>query len=394
MSTTTSMATATSALTSATTTETCTHPQPGKNGYLPPEACDAVLMYVPSFAAAVLFGVLFGFTTICHLVQAVIYKKRYAWVVIMGALWELLAFIFRALLTRKQNSDIYDTLYTIFFLLAPICEQALPSLYHSLSAIPLPTIAPPSTHNAKGINAYLYMTLGRLIHFFLPTRRLAHLTSTHYARLFVWLDIVAFLVQLAGASMTTGEDQPQSTIMRGLHIYMGGIGMQEFFVLIFTGLTIHLHRKLLAMERAGTLDAERVHRAAGGPFRPTWKKLLAAMYLALGLITVRIVFRLAQYARGSDVNNPVLTHEWYEYVFDAVPMFVALVGLNVVHPGQVLRGEGSEFPRLSRREKKALKRERKERKREERMRRKLGNGAGESFEELGALEGGDVGVRG
>lgn len=41
----------------------------------------------------------------------------------MGALWELLAFIFRALLTRKQNSDIYDTLYTIFFLLAPICEH-------------------------------------------------------------------------------------------------------------------------------------------------------------------------------------------------------------------------------------------------------------------------------
>lgn len=69
------MATATSALTSATSTETCTHPQPGKNGYLPPEACDAVLMYVPSFAAAVLFCVLFGFTTICHLVQAVIYKK-------------------------------------------------------------------------------------------------------------------------------------------------------------------------------------------------------------------------------------------------------------------------------------------------------------------------------
>ncbi|PYH82443.1 hypothetical protein BO82DRAFT_431678 [Aspergillus uvarum CBS 121591] len=361
MSTTTSIATATGALTSATSTETCTHPQPGKNGYLPPEACDAILMYVPSFAAAILFCVFFGFTTICHLVQAVIYKKRYAWVVVMGALWELLAFIFRALLTRKQNSDIYDTMYTIFFLLAPIW-----------------------------INAYLYMTLGRLIHFFLPTRRLANLTSTHYARLFVCLDIVAFLVQLAGAFMTTGEDQPQTTIMRGLHIYMGGIGMQEFFVLIFTGLTIYLHRKMLYMERDGTLDMERVHRAAG-PFRPTWKRLLAVMYLALGLITVRIVFRLAQYARGTDVNNPVLTHEWYEYVFDAVPMFVALVGLNVVHPGQVLMGEGSEFPRLSRREKKALRREKKERKREEKMRRKLGEG--ESFEELGVLEGGHAGMR-
>jgi hypothetical protein len=56
-------------------TETCTHPKPGKNGYLPPEACDAILLYVPSFGAAIFFTVLFGLTTLCHTVQAFIYKK-------------------------------------------------------------------------------------------------------------------------------------------------------------------------------------------------------------------------------------------------------------------------------------------------------------------------------
>lgn len=40
----------------------------------------------------------------------------------MGVLWELIAFIFRALQTRHQNNDVYDQYYTIFFLLAPICK--------------------------------------------------------------------------------------------------------------------------------------------------------------------------------------------------------------------------------------------------------------------------------
>jgi hypothetical protein len=56
-------------------TETCTHPKPGKNGYLPPEACDAILLYVPSFGAAIFFTILFGLTTLCHIIQAFIYKK-------------------------------------------------------------------------------------------------------------------------------------------------------------------------------------------------------------------------------------------------------------------------------------------------------------------------------
>ena len=39
----------------------------------------------------------------------------------MGATWELIAFIFRALLTQHQNNANYDTIYTIMFLLAPLC---------------------------------------------------------------------------------------------------------------------------------------------------------------------------------------------------------------------------------------------------------------------------------
>jgi hypothetical protein len=54
-----------------------------------------------------------------------------------------------------------------------------------------------------------------------------------------------------------------------------------------------------------------------------------------------------------------LTHEFYAYVFDALPMILAPLLLNIVHPGIVLRGPESEFPHLSRKEKKMLKQEKK-----------------------------------
>ncbi|PYH91577.1 hypothetical protein BO71DRAFT_401275 [Aspergillus ellipticus CBS 707.79] len=309
----------------ASSTQTCTNPKPGKNGYLPPEACDVILLYVPSLAAAVLFCVLYGLTLISHGVQAYIFKKRYTWVVMMGATWELLAFIFRALLTQQQNNSGYDTSYTILFLLAPLW-----------------------------INAFLYMTLGRLIYFFIPDQKLAGITAKRYGRIFIWLDIIAFLVQLAGAFITTETGVPTSTIMMGVHIYMGGIGLQEFFVLIFTGLTIYLHRTMIHLEWEGRLDQERLNQTA-----VPWRWMFYTMYTVLGMISIRIIFRLAQYAQGTSPSNPVLTHEAYDYVFDAVPMFVALVGLNIVHPGLVLVGPDSEFPRVSRQEKKQIKKEKK-----------------------------------
>ncbi|KAA8651149.1 hypothetical protein EYZ11_009425 [Aspergillus tanneri] len=337
----------TSTTSSSTTSPTCTTPKPGKNGYLPPEACDVILYYVPSFAAAGLFCVLFGVSMIWHGVQGFMYKKvesmrtltlmdsadsmqTYTWVIVMGALWELLAFVFRALLTHQQNREAWASVHTILFLLAPLW-----------------------------INAFLYMTLGRLIHFFIPSQRLGGIAAKRYGQLFVCLDIVAFIVQGAGAGMTSNVDNSDDEIMRGVHIYMGGIGLQELFILVFVGLAIHLHRRLVCMERALQLDVEKLNRNM-----MNWRWLFYAIYTALGMITVRIVFRLCQYADGTNPNNPVLTHEWYEYVWDAVPMFLALLVLNLVHPGLILQGPDSEFPRLSREEKKKLKEERKRLKQE------------------------------
>lgn len=42
---------------------------------MPPGGCGNIHMYEASFAAPVLFSVLFGLTTIIHIVQAIMFKK-------------------------------------------------------------------------------------------------------------------------------------------------------------------------------------------------------------------------------------------------------------------------------------------------------------------------------
>ncbi len=63
-------------------------------------------------------------------------------------------------------------------------------------------------------------------------------------------------------------------------------------------------------------------------------------------------------------------HEQYTYALDCFPMMLALLILAVWHPGRFLVGPESEFPRVSRREKKERKRQAKEMAREEKEARR------------------------
>ena len=108
--------------------KTCTpgfssYATPGPNGYVPADACNALWVYFPNFAAAVAFSILFGVLTIAHLGQAVLYRNGFCWVIIMAALWETGAYAFRALGSKDQQSSGIATVAQILVLVAPICES-------------------------------------------------------------------------------------------------------------------------------------------------------------------------------------------------------------------------------------------------------------------------------
>ena len=61
--------------TTASAIATCTTAVPGKYGRVPVDACNANYFFDPSFGANLAFCVLFGLTTMTHLIQAILFKK-------------------------------------------------------------------------------------------------------------------------------------------------------------------------------------------------------------------------------------------------------------------------------------------------------------------------------
>jgi hypothetical protein len=330
-------------LTTSTALPECTTAVPDRYGYVPEDACNAQWAYSPSFSAAVALAALFGLLTVSHTISAFIHRKGFCWVIIMAATWETVGFSLRAVAAHNQQSEGLAFGSQIFFLLAPLW-----------------------------INAFVYMTAGRLIYTFHPAKAIWGIKAISFGKWFVWLDIFSFGVQATGGMMLnpTNSASIQDIAKK---IYLTGIGVQEFFILLYLSLVVKFHIEARAMERQGVLPNPTGRRGS------MWKWLTYALYAVLALISMRIVFRLFEFSGGMDPSKNKLPFvEGYALGLDAVPMLLALLVLAVVHPGLVLRGEESEFPsrkvrKAERKEKKKAKKEEKRVRKEEREMRKQGD---------------------
>ncbi|KAK2798714.1 hypothetical protein FQN50_008752 [Emmonsiellopsis sp. PD_5] len=279
--------------------------KPDKNGYVPPGTCNAYYNYYPSFGAAIAASALFGVLLLAHSIQAIVYKAGFCWVMIMGVGWEFGSYVSRVFGTRNQRSVGLITVSQILVLLAPLW-----------------------------VNAFIYMVLGRMIYFFHPRKSIWKIKPANLAALFVTLDIISFLVQLVGGGMA-GPGQDSEQMMLGIHIYMGGIGLQQFFIVIFFALAIAFHRDMLKAERTDNVL---------GFDKARWRGLLYVLYGSLLAISARIIYRLVEFANGDKPSNPIPYTEAYMYVLDCMPMLISILLWNIVHPGAILRGPEAKLP--------------------------------------------------
>ncbi|KAH6895722.1 RTA1 like protein-domain-containing protein [Thelonectria olida] len=322
--------------TTSSASVSCTSAVPDKYGHVPIDACDAYYNFYPSFDGNLAFAVLFGITTIIHLVQAIVYKKKYCWVITMGASWELAAFAIKTIGAHDQQKLAYVIWGTLLFLLAPLW-----------------------------INAFVYMTVARMVYFRIPEKKIWGVRAIRLGTLFIWLDVVCFLVQVGGGSMLS-SDNSASTIRLGQKIYMVGIGIQLAFIVLFGGMTCWFYYRLAQLE--GHSNLGRI------------KYLIWTMITVLVLVMVRIIYRLCEFGPGVSEDNPILANENYGFLLDAFPMLLALVLMNAMHPGLVLRGPDSDFPSLSRKEKKALKQQKKQEKAQRKADKKARKQGGSGYE--------------
>ncbi|KAH8723180.1 RTA1 like protein-domain-containing protein [Phaeosphaeriaceae sp. PMI808] len=267
--------------------------------------------YCPSMGASILFSILFGLTLIGHIWQAAHYRASYTWVLIMSAIWQTLAFIIRCIGIMNPTKEGVNNATYVLVLLAPLW-----------------------------INAFCFMVMARLVHMFMPDNRIFRVKGSIMAVLFVFLDILAFVVQLLGALKATNKDD-RKIVQKGRDTYTIGVILQQVFIFFFILLTIGFLRNL----RARTTKPE----TQGA------RNLTLLLLGVLSLITLRVVYRIVEFSgkSGNAVSKELTKHEVWQYCLDTLPMFMATVAFHVYHPGKVLQGPDSSFP--SRREKKRQK---------------------------------------
>ncbi|KAM0297977.1 hypothetical protein ACHAPM_009259 [Fusarium culmorum] len=254
----------------------------------------------------------------------------------MGATWETIAFAFKTLGSHDQQNLTYLTVGQILFLLAPLW-----------------------------INAFVYMGVARMVYFGMPSQKLLGIKAVRMTLLFVWLDVILFLVQGTGGVMLSNTDADSDTIDIGMKVYMAGVALQLAVVLVFSGITVFFYFKLRQLEG----------RSMGRMKWLIWTMVVVLMLIVVSIlcpftcyqadkVKTRIVYRLVEFGPGVNAHNTLLIHEGYPLGLDATPILIALVLLNIMHPGFVLRGPESEFPKSSRKGKKALKEQKKQAKKD------------------------------
>jgi len=278
---------------------------------------DRLWEYCPSYAAAVAFLFLYSATTLVHTAQAIWYRKPFAVVLIMGGIWELVGFTLRVCSVLSPSNGGFYSNMGILILLAPLW-----------------------------INAFVYMALGRLVHFALVHDTVLGLRARHLTFMFVIFDITAFFMQ-AGGGIAAAKSSNPSTKRTSYNIYSAGVGVQMGFILWFVALVLRFHHKLRQPNIYALFDESRAALTS-------LRRMIYALYAALALILYRNSWRLAEYATG--VDSPLRLNEWWFYVFDAVPMVAAMFLLNVYNPGRILKGPRADFSG----EKKARKRAKKD----------------------------------
>lgn len=124
---------------------------------------------------------------------------------------------------------------------------------------------------STGVNAFDYMVLGRMVHFFIPSHSLFSIPASTLAVCFV-----SFIIQLVGGSLA-GPTSSVSQQMKAIHIYVGDISLQQFFIVVFVGFAMKFQLEMSRRERFGPPLAE---------LKSRWKPLLFTLYTTLALITV------------------------------------------------------------------------------------------------------------
>lgn len=174
-----------------------------------------------------------------------------------------------------------------------------------------------------------YNILGRLLHY-LPMHSPLH--PGRVLLVFIYLGAAVESLTAAGAAEiggSTGKHLDANLYRRGSTLVSISLVLQGAVELVFISMVALIH-----------------HRAAKARMlSPNVRTLCIMLYGTSTFVLIRCIFRAIESFATMTITEPsqctalcrlTLLHEWYIYVFEALPMALYTIWLNIVHPGRYL----------------------------------------------------------
>ncbi|GAA5929057.1 RTA1 domain-containing protein [Sporobolomyces koalae] len=149
-------------------------------------------------------------------------------------------------------------------------------------------------------------------------------------KIFVWADVVTFLLQGAGGGLSSSPssaDLGHKISLVGLALQLVSYGLFCALLIVFRirarpqlpGVRTHLSRQ----DSWNTFSTSPLGR---------WHVLWTMLVLSSIAIIIRSVFRLVEYSQGYSGYIP--THEGYFYLLDALPLWLGMTLYSIVWPSR------------------------------------------------------------
>jgi hypothetical protein len=266
--------------------------------------------YLPSIPAAVIFTLIFLGCTFGLSWRSWKARAKFCIPFIIGTLCKTTSIpnTLKCVLLRSSDANKTRTVEVIGYAARAASHNNTASLMHFSMQNSFTLLGPTL------MAATVYMIFGRLA-------RTMHAENHSIVRvslltkLFVGGDVLAFVVQGGAAGLMIIQDLAKigkAMVILGLVIQVLSFGLFMVTSAIF-------HKRVVNdfTLKASTLDIP-------------WVRIMRVLYLVGLLILIRSVFRLVEYAQGTE--GYAMTHEWTLYVFDGVPMAVSAIAMLMWFP--------------------------------------------------------------
>ncbi|CAE6506566.1 unnamed protein product [Rhizoctonia solani] len=266
--------------------------------------------YVPTGWIGITFLVLFGVTTIAHLLEAVYFRTMYMIpTLVLCGVGELLGWAGRYWgHIDPPNRDAF------------------------MMQISTTIIAP------SFMTAAMFLMLPKIINE-LGTE-FSRMPPRLYSIIFITADVTALVIQAIGGAMASIADTLEGA-EQGSHVMLGGIVIQLVAVVLYTilGLEFILRFTYNRPARPNAVSEPRKHSGWIGISRNiVW--MLVGLGIATLFIIIRSIYRTIELTDGWN-GEIIATEKWFNW-FDGAPIVVAMFTFNFFHPGYFLRDLESE----------------------------------------------------